>query len=242
MLQLLILEYEYHQVCRIVELYFIADCTPQPDNEHHCAWSMIVQKAFKLLTNLKPKMDMLALQLQEGDAEVHTYKEGHLNRKTQAIGSGWQKCFYVLKEGQLYCYKGKKVFVRVVRVVRVVCNRVLLIDYYDRIHKSINASMLCFAQLVSITRRRICSKSLHPTRRNQSFFKPRIKPIETRGSRPSTLRFPRVSTLVRRLGSIKPRVRVYVLCRPFTLVHKTCLLTLDWFLSLSLSLSLSLLY
>lgn len=54
-------------------------------------------------------MDALASILQEGETQVNTYKEGHLNRKTQAIGSGWQKCFYVLKEGQLYCYKGKKV-------------------------------------------------------------------------------------------------------------------------------------
>lgn len=67
------------------------------------------QKALKLLQNLKPKMDALAGQLQDAAPQVEVpYKEGHLNRKTTGIGGGWEKCFYVLKDGQLYCYRGKK--------------------------------------------------------------------------------------------------------------------------------------
>lgn len=66
------------------------------------------QKSLKLLQNLKPKMDALAGQLLDSAPVEQPYKEGHLNRKGQGIGGGWEKCFYVLKEGQLYCYRGKK--------------------------------------------------------------------------------------------------------------------------------------
>ena len=63
------------------------------------------QKAFKLLQNLRPKMDQLKEELVESENQMKGTKEGHLQQKGS---SGWQKNYFVLKGGYLSCYKGKK--------------------------------------------------------------------------------------------------------------------------------------
>lgn len=64
------------------------------------------EKAFKLLTHLRQKMADLHLQLDESCKEINAgTKEGHLQLKTSG---GFQKYWFVLKDGFLSCYKGKK--------------------------------------------------------------------------------------------------------------------------------------
>ena len=63
------------------------------------------QKAFKILTNLKPKLVSLKRELEESETKMNASKEGHLQQK---VDSKWQKNYFVLKNGFLHCYKGKK--------------------------------------------------------------------------------------------------------------------------------------
>jgi len=69
------------------------------------------EKAFKLLTNLRPKMEELKSQLDESCKESVSVKEGHLQMKSSSMtGADWQKYWFVIKDGFLNCYnfKGKR--------------------------------------------------------------------------------------------------------------------------------------
>lgn len=64
------------------------------------------QKSGRILSNLQPKMEALDEELKEAEAKMSvSTKEGHLQQKS---GGGWVRNFFVLKGGNLICYKGKK--------------------------------------------------------------------------------------------------------------------------------------
>ncbi|KAN0032136.1 hypothetical protein ACTFIV_006012 [Dictyostelium citrinum] len=65
-------------------------------------------RASKLFANLKPKLDNIEKYLEE--IQPPKVVEGHLMKKSKQVMGGWNKCWYVLKDGMLYCYKGKKEF------------------------------------------------------------------------------------------------------------------------------------
>jgi len=65
-------------------------------------------RASKLFGNLKPKLDDIERYLEE--IQPPKVVEGHLMKKSKQVMGGWNKCWYVLKDGMLYCYKGKKEF------------------------------------------------------------------------------------------------------------------------------------
>ncbi|GAM20843.1 hypothetical protein SAMD00019534_040180 [Acytostelium subglobosum LB1] len=62
----------------------------------------------KLLGDLKPKIEDIERYLEE--IQPPKVVEGHLMKKSKQVMGGWNKCWYVLKDGMLYCYKGKKEF------------------------------------------------------------------------------------------------------------------------------------
>eukprot|EP01132_Coremiostelium_polycephalum_P011617 gene11617-14225_t len=69
---------------------------------------MFFQRGSKLFANLKPKIEDIERYLEE--IQPPKVVEGHLMKKSKQVMGGWNKCWYVLKDGMLYCYKGKKEF------------------------------------------------------------------------------------------------------------------------------------
>ena len=62
-----------------------------------------------MLDNLKPKIKGLEEQIQESSKGIICSKEGHLLVKSSAaMQGGWQKHWFVLKDGYLFSYKSKK--------------------------------------------------------------------------------------------------------------------------------------
>ncbi|EFA76490.1 ankyrin repeat-containing protein [Heterostelium album PN500] len=69
---------------------------------------LFFNRGAKLLGNLKPRIEELERYLEE--IQPPKVVEGHLMKKSKQVMGGWNKCWYVLKDGMLYCYKGKKEF------------------------------------------------------------------------------------------------------------------------------------
>ncbi|KYQ89166.1 ankyrin repeat-containing protein [Tieghemostelium lacteum] len=63
-------------------------------------------RASKLFGNLKPKLEDIERYLEE--IQPPKVVEGHLMKKSKQVMGGWNKCWWVLKDGMLFCYKGKK--------------------------------------------------------------------------------------------------------------------------------------
>lgn len=62
-----------------------------------------------MLNTLKPKVDSLDSQIEESSKGIDCSKEGHLLVKSTAtMQGGWQKYWFVLKDGYLFSYKSKK--------------------------------------------------------------------------------------------------------------------------------------
>ncbi|GAM26708.1 hypothetical protein SAMD00019534_098830 [Acytostelium subglobosum LB1] len=69
---------------------------------------LFFNRGAKLFSNLKPRIEELERHLEE--ISPPKVVEGHLLKKSKQVMGGWNKCWYVLKDGMLYCYKGKKEF------------------------------------------------------------------------------------------------------------------------------------
>eukprot|EP01133_Synstelium_polycarpum_P017173 gene17173-20457_t len=69
---------------------------------------LFFNRGAKLFGNLKPRIEEIERYLEE--IQPPKVVEGHLMKKSKQVMGGWNKCWYVLKDGMLYCYKGKKEF------------------------------------------------------------------------------------------------------------------------------------